>query len=417
MYNVFLTQSGGILGPIATLLGWILNALYNFLSLFNITNVGVVIIVFTFITRGLMIPLTIKQQKYTKLSSRMNPEITKINAKYKGKRDPDSMQKMQAETQAVYEKYGASPTAGCLPLIIQLPIMFALYDVIQNIPAYVSEIHVLYANIANAITAIPGYVDTLAKATSEFGVNTSKFTEMADGTLSINHIIDILAKLTSAQWGELASKFPTIQEGIVSKSHEIMSINSFIGGLNILDKPGLTFPGILIPILAAVLQYIQTKLMTATTPTDKDNPMASSMTTMNAIMPIMSGVFCVMLPMGIGLYWVAGSAFAILQQIVINKHMDKIDVDTLIEKNKMKAKKKKVKKGIIPKTSIENLAKQQTKSIDNASQVTKSTSGYANSVRKSYNSTKNNSETTYTAGSIAANANLLKNRNHDKGDK
>jgi YidC/Oxa1 family membrane protein insertase len=157
--------------------------------------------------------------------------------------------------------------------------------------------------------------------------------------------------------------------------------------------------------------------MTATTPTDKDNPMASSMTTMNAIMPIMSGVFCVMLPMGIGLYWVAGSAFAILQQIVINKHMDKIDVDTLIEKNKMKAKKKKVKKGIIPKTSIENLAKQQTKSIDNASQVTKSTSGYANSVRKSYNSTKNNSETTYTAGSIAANANLLKNRNHDKGDK
>jgi len=125
-----------------------------------------------------------------------------------------------------------------------------------------------------------------------------------------------------------------------------------------------------------------------------------------------------MLPMGVGLYWVAGSAFAIIQQLIINKHMDKIDVDTLIEKNKMKAKRKKVRKGIIPNTSIEELAKQQTKSIDTVSpQVTKSTSGYANSVKKNYNSSNGNSESSYKSGSIAANANLLKNRNHDKGDK
>lgn len=417
MYNVFLTQSSGLLSPISALLGWILNYLYEFLSLFNITNVGITIILFTFITRGLMIPLTIKQQKYTKLSARMNPEITKINAKYKGKRDPDSMQKMQAETQAVYEKYGASPTAGCLPLIIQLPIMFALYDVIRNVPAYVSNIRVLYEGIAKGISEMPGHVDILAQKATEVGVNVSKFTEVADGSMSINHIIDILSKFNPVQWGELANQFPTIETAIVKGSNEIMNINTFVGGLNILNKPGFAFPAIIIPILAAGLQFIQTKLMTANTPTDKDNPMASSMSTMNTVMPIMSGVFCVMLPMGIGLYWVAGSAFAILQQIVINKHMDKIDVDTLIEKNKMKAKKKKVRKGVIPNTSIEELAKQQTKSIDNASQVTKSTSGYANSVKKNYNSSKDNSETSYTTGGIAANANLLKNRNHDKGEK
>ncbi len=406
-----------MLAPISYILGLIMNALYEFLSFFGIANVGLVIILFTFITRGLMIPLTIKQQKYTKLSSKMNPEITKINAKYKGKRDPESMQKMQLETQAVYEKYGASPTAGCLPLLIQLPIMFALYAVIRNIPAYVNDIYKLYEGIANGIVDIPGHVEVLTKAATEVGVSTTKFTEIASGPMSINHIIDIISKFTSEQWGELAEHFPTIQNLIAGKSGEIMHINSFIGGLNILDKPGFSFPGILIPVLAAGLQFLQTKLMTANTPTDKDNPMASSMSTMNTVMPLMSGIFCVMLPMGIGLYWVAGSAFAILQQIVINKHMDKIDVDTLIEKNKMKAKKKRARKGINPNASIEELAKKQTKSIDTAPQVNKSTSGYANSVKKNYDSSKSNSDTSYKSGGIADYANLLKNRNNNKGDK
>jgi YidC/Oxa1 family membrane protein insertase len=289
-----------MLAPISYILGWILNALYEFLNFFGITNVGLSIILFTFITRGLMIPLTIKQQKYTKLSSKMNPEITKINAKYKGKRDTESMQRMQLETQAVYEKYGASPTAGCLPLLIQLPIMFALYAVIRNIPAYVNDIYKLYESIANGIVTIPGHVNVLTDAATKVGVSTAKFTELADGSMSINHIIDIISKFTSEQWGELRDNFPTIQSLIAEKSTEIMHVNSFIGNLNILDKPGFSFPGILIPILAAGLQFVQTKLMTANTPTDKDNPMASSMTTMNTVMPIMSGVFCVMLPMG---YW------------------------------------------------------------------------------------------------------------------
>ncbi len=75
LFNIFLTQATGILGPIESVLGWILNAIYEFLNLFGIQNVAIVIILFTFIVRGLMIPLTIKQQKFSKLSSKMNPEI------------------------------------------------------------------------------------------------------------------------------------------------------------------------------------------------------------------------------------------------------------------------------------------------------------------------------------------------------
>lgn len=416
MFSVFLTQDSGVLGPIVSLLGWILNAIYEFLSLFGIGNVGLVIILFTFITRGLMIPLTIKQQKFTKLSAKMNPEIVKIQNKYKGKKDEASLRNQQLETQAVYEKYGAHPTAGCLPLLIQLPIMFALYKVIYNIPAYVNDIREIYNNIAVAIMGTSGYADIM---TTFANTNHVKLT-LVNGGLSVNNVIDILSKFTKSEWTDLLNKFPEISSTIATNSAEILKVNRFIGGMNIIDSPGIKFPGIIIPILAAGLQFIQSKQMMAANPTDDSNPMAASMKSMNYVMPIMSGVFCITFQIGIGLYWIAGSIFAILQQYVINKYMERIDVETLIEKNVMKANKKKAKRGIDP-SKLEELAKTQTKSISTTTTSetdNRSTSGYANSVKKNYEpSNYKKSDVSYKAGSISANANLLKNRNNDKGDK
>jgi len=202
-----------------------------------------------------------------------------------------------------------------------------------------------------------------------------------------------------------------------------MRVNRFIGGLNILESPGLKFPAIIIPILAGVLQFIQTKQITASTsaPTDDENPMAKSMKSMNMIMPIMSVFIGMSFPIGVGLYWVAGSAFAILQQFIINKQMDKVDVDTLIANNLEKQKQKKIKKGIDPNATMEDLAKRSTRGIDvNALEDKKgnSTKDYANAVKKNYEpSNYKKSDVSHKAGSIAANANLLKNKNHDKGDK
>ena len=104
MELLFLTKTGGILGPFAVVLGWIINYIYKFLELIGIPNIGLVIILFTLIVNLILLPMTIKQQKYTKLSAVMNPEIQKIQAKYKGKKDEVSMRRMQAETQAVYQK-------------------------------------------------------------------------------------------------------------------------------------------------------------------------------------------------------------------------------------------------------------------------------------------------------------------------
>jgi len=154
---ITLTQySGAILGPIAKLLGLLMNGIFNVLDMVGIPNIGLSIILFTFVIYLLMIPLTIKQQKFSKLSAKMNPELQAITAKYKGKKDNDSMMRMNQETKALYEKYGTSPTGSCLPLLIQMPILLALYRVISNMPAYVTQVKESFTPFVDKLIAQPG---------------------------------------------------------------------------------------------------------------------------------------------------------------------------------------------------------------------------------------------------------------------
>ncbi len=137
-----------IIKQIADLLGWIMNIIYTIFDAIGIANIGLCIIVFTIIVRVCMIPMSIKQQKTMKLSSLMNPELQAIQKKYANRRDNDSMMAMNAETKAVYEKYGTSPSGGCLPLLIQMPILLALYGVISAIPTHVDAVGDMYDKAA-----------------------------------------------------------------------------------------------------------------------------------------------------------------------------------------------------------------------------------------------------------------------------
>lgn len=150
---MLLTKSNTfIIGPVAVILGIIMNGIFNFCSsVFGIENIGLCIILFTILIYVLMLPMTIKQQKFSKLSAQMNPELQKIQKKYKGKQDQVSMMKMNEETREVYAKYGVSPTGSCLPLLIQFPILFALYRVIWNVPAYVAGVKEAMMGLVNAI--------------------------------------------------------------------------------------------------------------------------------------------------------------------------------------------------------------------------------------------------------------------------
>lgn len=424
MVEIFLTKTGGLLGPIITVFGWIMNAIYNFFSLFGVQNIALTVIIFTFITRALMLPLTIKQQKFTKLSSRMNPELQKIQAKYKGKKDEASLKKMQAENSAVYQKYGANPMAGCLPLLITLPIMFALYQVIYNIPAYVDKVYDLYAGIAQQVQGQENYSTVLSTIVTDIkSFRGSKTLTLTD----INSVIDVLKQFTGAAWETFESSFAgilnasaqTLKNGdtltVAQSIGEIRNVNSFFG-LNIGNAPGFGFPGILIPVLAGVLQFIQGKqLQVKNNDANKDNPTASATNTMNYIMPLMTVFFCVTFPIGIGIYWIASSIFAIVQQFFVNKYMDKVDVDELIQKNVTKVGKRNAyleSKGI----SMSDLARKNTKNIENTAVDRDNNTVDSGEVSEEESDSGKTSQSSNGARSISDIANILKNRN-EKGDK
>lgn len=428
---VFLTKEDGlIMGPISRLLGWILNGIYEFLALFTedvngigIANIALCIILFTIIVKMLMIPLTIKQQKSSKLSTQMSPELSAISEKYKGKNDEASRMKMQQETQAVYDKYGTNPMAGCLTLLISMPILFALYRVIYAIPAYINDVYDMYELAANAICEIPNHVETLAAFVEDSGISVTlkNFSEYKNGgELTLTHIIDILSKCNESSWDTLIAAFPSISGELTSYSEPILHVHKFLGGLNILNNPvekGNYFTiGILIPLLAMGFQFLQSKLSMAKTAKDNaDNPAMSSMKMMNVFFPIMSGIICLAIPIGVGIYWIISAVVTIIQQFFINRYMEKVSVDDLIAKNLAKRAKKLKKMGIDKGNTMAEIAKTATKTIE-VEQKVNTTADYAKLGTKNVESetdtedAKENMTMPASGGSISSYANILKNR-------
>lgn len=289
------------LGWLNQLLGLAMNGIdWCMYHLLGVHNVGWCIVIFTLFVYILMYPLNAKQQKSSRLMNKINPEIKAIQKKYKNKKDQASQMKMNQETQDIYAKYGISPFGGCLPLLITMPILFALYNVIRNIPYYVN------------------------------GIGSMKENPEAYKFL-----------------GLLVNESP-------------MSLFK--------DRANYPYAGILvflIPILAMVLQFINTKLLQVKTDAGEQDQMQSSMKMMNYMMPVMSGFFCLSFDVSIGIYWIIGSLFRIVQAILINRKVDSISLDELIEKNKGKATKKSAKREAMNR-QMEEYAKKKTAGIKSA---------------------------------------------------
>ncbi len=356
--NVILTTyQGAILGPIAKVLGYILQALYSLLSNFGIENTGICIILFTFIVNALMLPMQIKQQKFSKMSAIMNPEIQEIQKKYKNKKDQASQQKMSLETQAVYRKYGVSPASGCLPMLITFPILFALYRVIYNIPAYVPQIYDIYSGLAEKIQAAGITVEQLSDmVTAKTYVITDAVRAAAESN-DLSYFVDVLGQFNESAWKELIRSYPDLESVITSVSDTSKHINSFLG-LNIADNPGIKSVSIIIPVLSVITQILSMKIsMAGTAQTmDQNNPTAASMKMMNNVMPFVTGLMCFMFPIGVGIYWIAGNIFRIFQSLGINLYFKNMDMDAEIEKNVEKAKKRYEKMGIDPSVAMQEIA-------------------------------------------------------------
>lgn len=376
MTQIILTQYGGkFIGPVAKLIGYIMNYLYMFLdNVFGIQNIGLCIILFTIIIYMAMIPLTYKQQKFSKLSQKMQPELNEIRKKYQGKKDQNSMMKMNEETQAIYDKYGVSPTGSCIQMLIQMPIILAMYRVVYNIPAYVESVREVYTPLVDKITSVSGYQDTLKGFIEKVGVRPMYGLNFETAETTTNTIIDMLYALPSHAWDVLTETFSGLADIISTTASEVAHLNNFLG-INIANSPlGLLKNGwsekdfiiiigaLLVPLISYLTQVINIKLMPTASGNSDNDAMAKQMNTMNKVMPLFSLFFTFTVPVGLGIYWIAGAAIRCVQQLIINKRMQNLDLDVIIEKNKEKARKKKEKRGIY-QNQITNAAKTNTKKI------------------------------------------------------
>ena len=372
MLDLVLTQNSTfIIGPVAKLLGFIMQGIFWVLDKIGIPNIGLSIIIFTIVIYLALLPLTIKQQKFSKMSAIMNPELTAIQNKYKGKTDQDSMMKMQDETKAVYAKYGVSPSGSCLQLLIQMPILFALYRVIYAIPAYVPQVKAAYTGLVSKLIYLEGspeFMQTLssAKYFSKQFTNKNFTFETAEGINYIsNTFIDVLNRATATDWASLRSKFSILGSEITQTMTTLNGYNNFLG-LNIAFSPWETLKmqwasdqknwwimilAVMIPLLSAATQWVNLKLTPQANNNqnadDQNNAMMSSMKMMNNMMPLMSAFFCFTLPIGMGLYWIAGAVIRSIQQIAINKYIDSMNLDDIIKKNSEKYAEKLKKKGVL----------------------------------------------------------------------
>lgn len=432
MSGIILTQNQTfIIGPVSQILGYIMEGIFFCLNKIGIPNIGLAIILFTIVIYLLMMPLTIKQQKFSKLSAKMNPELQAIQAKYKNKKDNESMLRMNEETKAVYAKYGVSPTGSCLQLIIQMPILFALYRVIYAMPAYVGKIKEAFFPLVDKLIAQAGSVDFIQtfKDAAMFGNQFSNDAFTGGNTQYIqNTFIDVLNRASTEEWHSIAEKFPSLSADVDSTVATLERYNNFLG-LNIGNSPSyivreaiesgaylMVIAALAVPVLSALTQWINTKLMPQVEKNNnnQDNPMASSMKMMNVMMPIMSAVFCYSLPAGMGIYWIAGSVVRSIQQVVINRHIDKMDLDEVIRKNVEKSKKKMEKQGITTKM-LNDYATMNTKSLtpkaSSTSTMTQEEKDEA--VRKSTEYYNKNAK----QGSIASKANMVKQYNEKNNKK
>lgn len=353
MFSLLTAANWPIIGQLCWLLGKVMNFIYEILDKILPSDnglVGLSIIIYTILVYTLMMPLTIKQQRSSKMMAVINPEVQAIQKKYKNKRDQASQMKMQEEVQQVYDKYGTSMMGGCLQMLIQMPLLFALYPVVYDIENY-----------------IPAIKDAPAEV----------------------------------------NRFLTIPDLTISPTQMISNSGSF--GL---PAAVIIVTAILIPVLSGVVQYISIRLSQAISgqQVDKNNPMASTMKTMNVTMPLFSVFIAFSFSAGIGLYWIVSAVVRCVQQIFINKSLKKMSVEDLIEKNKEKAEKKKQKRGERAER-INAMAQTNTKSIKESAKKNVSAESEKEKEKKLEQARKNASNA--KSGSLAAKANMVKKFNEN----
>jgi YidC/Oxa1 family membrane protein insertase len=291
----------GIFDFIAKPLGRFLYFVYNTVAF---KNYGLAIIIFTIVIKLVLLPLTIKQSRSTAKMQELQPLIEDIQKRYKNDKE-----KMNQELMRLYQEHKYNPAGGCLPLLIQMPILFSLYWVINQ------PLRFILNKTPEQISKLTEYVsETVGK------INMGSSREIGVLNYFNEHIPELsnVSDLLKAE--ELINfKFLGVNLGLVPK----FDVKILFG-----PQMAVYLPLLVIPLLAVATTYISSKLMTPkTTEQNKKDTSSTTQSTMAMIGPLMTLLFSFQLPAGVAFYWIASNLFQIFQQLYINEYiMKKMEV-------------------------------------------------------------------------------------------
>ncbi|MCL2360287.1 MAG: YidC/Oxa1 family membrane protein insertase [Defluviitaleaceae bacterium] len=354
---------GFIVGPIAAFFGFILDMMFRLVySITPNNSLGFAIILLTIIAMTLMLPLGIKAQKSMTKMQQLGPEVDKIKAKYGGKpTDPEIKRKMDGEIQALYSKNKINPLGGCLPMLIQMPLFFALLYIMQQSFLYVGTLNDLYMNLAEAVQAYPGYQgviwdmamsyipqgwqNTAAEVAAHFswieyngvmvledwnsvtqacnitGWSYAAAVEAVGGNyINIANTADlsrVLNRFQPSDWEIILREYPAAYAGPIHGLYEYKNSIEIFFGLNLIENSGMSWPGVIVPFFTVITTLGQSWLSQLVNK-PKDDKAKTQQTIMMVIMPIFMGFITITMPAGVGLYWIFSNLFRLIQQIVMN---------------------------------------------------------------------------------------------------
>ncbi|MCI8520835.1 MAG: YidC/Oxa1 family membrane protein insertase [Clostridia bacterium] len=321
-------------------MGFIIEHIYQLVA-----NYGLAIIIFTLIIKLILIPLNIRSQKAMKKQQKIQPVLQELQKKY-----ANDQEKLQREMMKLYKENNISMAGGCLPMLIQMPVLIGLYQVIQKPISYLLGVNSEAWNSAPFINEV---------------------IRLQNGIINLGHNIGNLASYTMEQlannsqiqlskWAEIVGTNGTFLEGVTGSVHP-WSLNFNFLGLDLSNTPSAAFNYIMrldfsnwsviallaIPVLAVLASYISMKVTQAQSGQNQnDSGQAAQMSkSMNLMMPIMTLFFTITLPAGLGLYWIISSVTQVVQQLALNYYFDKKgeEVVVRIPEKQIKHRKKRKK--------------------------------------------------------------------------
>lgn len=299
-------------------LGWVMWLMYQITE-----NYAWSIVIFTLIIKIILFPLSVKQQKSSAAMAAFQPKLEKLKKQY-----ANNQQKLQEEQMKLYSEEGINPMASCLPLFIQLPILYGVFDVV-----YRPITHIIRASkdvIAQATEITKGLLTDVSKETLSNFNNRPEIYIVKE----VQKNPDAFASLNNPEFVEEVTNFNNKLFGIVDLG-DIPTLKPEVWNTAAIIL-------ILIPFMSGIIQLIMT--VYSQIRSKRLNPDAPSMAGMNImlyVMPVFSVWIAFSFPAGIGFYWTMSSLFSFVQSIILYKIYTPEYVAKLVEKDKEKRKHKK----------------------------------------------------------------------------